>query len=130
VQAQFRHNEVTSIFLRCYLMTSFHSEKICSRGKGRELFDIGLLRREEGGDDFASAFGQDVAMRPLTLRNRLCARSNRSCRVTAAELRLSVWALPALGQSARRRSGLRRLLIVYSPRSPPPARPRSFHSTD
>jgi hypothetical protein len=29
---------------QCYLMTSFHSEKICSRGKCRELFDIGLPR--------------------------------------------------------------------------------------
>ena len=44
-------------------MTSFHFEKICSRGKRRELFDIRLARRQQRRDDFASGFGDHITVR-------------------------------------------------------------------
>ena len=49
--------------LQYYLIRSFLSEKIFSRGKCRELFDIGRARGQQRGDDFASALGEDVAVR-------------------------------------------------------------------
>ena len=47
---------------QCHLRTLFFFEKICSRRKRREWFDIRLACRQQRGDDFAFARGYDVAM--------------------------------------------------------------------
>ena len=49
--------------LQCYLVTSFHSEKIFLRGKGRELFDIGLPGGQQGRYNRASRLTHHVAVR-------------------------------------------------------------------
>src|SRR5216684_6747388 len=49
--------------LQCYLMTSFHSEKIFSGRKCRELFDIRLSGGQQCGDDFAPTFCYDITVR-------------------------------------------------------------------